>query len=124
MVKANNYTAFVLQATGKQFAIYTTPAIGDQLQKVSTAEDSDRPTSHDLMQSIFLGLGVSLLKVVISDLDDTIYKSRIFLEQVGPEETQILEIDARPSDSLLLAIQHQAPVFITQDVIDKSPEYL
>ena len=67
---------------------------------------------------IFKGLEVQVKQVVINNIEDTIYFSRLFLEQTMGEQKQVLEIDARPSDCLTLALMHNAPVYCKKEVFE------
>ena len=117
VIRTTQYTAFILRSNEKQFAIYTTTNVGELLQTITSKSPAKRPSSQDLIQSILQGFNITPLKVVINDLDDTIYKSRLFLEKTSEPKNEILEIDTRPSDALMLAIQHKIPVFITEEVL-------
>jgi bifunctional DNase/RNase len=69
---------------------------------------------------ILKGFDVRIKQVVINDLQDTIYYARLFLEFDGGSVKNILEIDARPSDCIILALMNNAPVFCTKEVLDKA----
>jgi len=113
------YTVIVLGALNKKFAIYTESSVGRTLQMYLTNTERTRPLTHDLMDSIFNGLDIRLKQVVIVDVQDTMYLARLFLEQDRGDFRQILEIDARPSDCITLALLHNAPVYCTRDVLEK-----
>ncbi|MFI5334932.1 MAG: bifunctional nuclease family protein, partial [Chlamydiales bacterium] len=55
----------------------------------------------------------------ISDVEDTIYFARLFLEQMVGEERHIVEIDARPSDCIILALMYNAPIYCKSELFDK-----
>jgi len=55
-----------------------------------------RPMTHDLMRNILNELAVRVVRVEVSDLRDNTFYASIYLEAGG----RILEIDARPSDSI------------------------
>ncbi len=114
------YTVIVLSAAGKRFAIYTEPNIGRILQTYLTQQEHQRPLTHDLLDSIFQGLSINVIQVVINDLQDTTYFARLFLEQVHDNLRHIVEIDARPSDCITLALMKNVPVFCTRDVFEKT----
>jgi bifunctional DNase/RNase len=71
-----------------------------------------RPLTHDL----FLTLKVTVTRVVITDLKDGIYYATVFLDAGGKE----MQLDARPSDAIALAIRAKAPVLVEDRVFDKS----
>ncbi len=123
VMQSRSYTCVVLEAEGKKFAIYTDPASGRAMQLYLSDTEKVRPNTHDLMSQIFRGLEIKLKQVVINDLEDTIYFARLFLEQQMGEVLQIVEIDARPSDCITLALLHKVPVFCTREVLNRTIPY-
>ncbi len=123
ILQGNNYTLFILSANGKKFAIYTSPEVGEVVNAYLAEKKNTRPQTHDLISSIFSGLSIAPLQLILQDLNDTVYHCRLFLEQTKGEEQQILDIDTRPSDGLVLALKHNLPIYCTQNVLDKTPEY-
>lgn len=120
IMQTRTYTVVVLGARDKRFAIYTEPGIGRILQMYLTGAEKQRPLTHDLINSIFTGLNVRIRQVIINDVQDTIYYARIFLEQEIEGILHILEIDARPSDCITLALMNNVPVYCTHEVLDKT----
>lgn len=120
ILQSRSYTVIILECEKKKFAIYTEPTIGKHLQSHLTQHLPPRPQTHDLINSIFKGLGVKPLQMVITDVEDTIYFARLFVEQLLGDKKQIIEIDARPSDCITLAITNNIPVFCTQQVLEKA----
>jgi len=119
-MQSKAYTVIILGNEEKQFAIYTDPIVGRNLQILLTGEIHQRPYTHDLLGLIFKGLDIRLKQVVINNIEDTTYFARLFLEQPSEGQNQILEIDARPSDCLTLALMHNAPVFCRKDVLENA----
>ena len=120
IMQTRSYTVIILKGKDKKFAIYTDPSIGRTLQMYLTDIERPRPLTHDLIDKIFEGLEVRVKQVVINDVQDTVYFARLFIEQETNHLRHIVEIDARPSDCLTLALMNDAPVFCTQDVLDKT----
>ncbi|MFA6915753.1 MAG: bifunctional nuclease domain-containing protein [Parachlamydiales bacterium] len=120
IMQTRSYTVVILGAPEKRFAIYTDPSIGRTLQIYLTGADKPRPLTHDLMNSIFLGLGVKLIQVVINDIQDTVYYARLFMEQLIGGVKHIIEVDARPSDCITLALLNNIPVYCTKEVLEKT----
>lgn len=120
IMQTRAYTVIVLSAHEKRFAIYTEPGVGKILQAYLTGTEKPRPLTHDLINNLFKGFGIRLRQVVINDVEDTIYFARIFLEQEIDGITNIVEIDARPSDCITLALMNNIPVFCTHEVLDKT----
>lgn len=75
-----------------------------------------RPLTHDLMLTVMEELHSRIEKVVIDDLNDGIFFARIVVKKDGEE----YEFDARPSDSIALAIRTNAPVYVSVEVMDRA----
>ena len=120
ILQSQNYTVFILGTQEKQFAIYTSAYIGKNLQIYLADQIKPRPCTHDLIHSIFNGLNIQLLQVVITDVKDTLYFARIFIEQRTDNLRNILEIDARPSDCLTLALENNIPIYCTKEAFNKT----
>ena len=104
----------------KKFAIYTEAGVGRTLQGLLTQTERQRPMTYDLLHSLMQGLHTRVLQIVINDVQETVYFSRIFLEQERDGLRHIVEIDCRPSDAITLALMNDAPVYCTRDVLDKA----
>jgi len=120
IMQTRTYTVIVLKSHDKKFAIYVDPAIGKSLQTYLTDTDKPRPMTHDLFSSVFKGLDIRVKQIVINDIQDTVYYARLFLEQERGDLRHIVEIDARPSDCIILALMHNAPVYCSREVIEKA----
>jgi len=123
IMQMRTYTVIVLKAvlgdSSKKFAIYVDSSVGKTLQMYLTDVDKERPQTHDLISTLFKGLEIRVRQVVINDVQDTIYYARLFLEQQQGPLRHILEIDARPSDCITLALMHNAPVYCAKEVFEK-----
>lgn len=75
-----------------------------------------RPLTHDLLVSILEGFQSKIEKVLIDDLNDGVFFARIIVRKNGDE----YEFDARPSDSLALAIRTEAPVYVSNRVMESA----
>ncbi len=87
-------------------------AIAMRLQGVA----AERPLTHDLFVSAMTELGARVDRVVISDLAEETYHARLFLIRDGVE----VEVDARPSDALALAVRAEASIFAAEEVLDRA----
>jgi bifunctional DNase/RNase len=76
----------------------------------------ERPLTHDLFARALDEIGISVRQIVISDLADETFHARLILEQ----GERSLEIDARPSDSIALAVRTGAPIYATDEVLDRA----
>ncbi|MEE8401215.1 MAG: bifunctional nuclease family protein [Candidatus Hydrothermarchaeaceae archaeon] len=75
-----------------------------------------RPLTHDLVITLMEGLDSKIKKILIDDLSDGVFFARIVVKQNGNE----FEFDARPSDSLALAIRANSPIFVSNGVMDSA----
>jgi len=92
--------------------IFEANAIALRLENVETP----RPMTHDLLTSVIANVEGTVTRVVINDLVESTFYARIFMS-LGARE---LEIDARPSDALALALRTEAPIFVDQSVLDQA----
>ena len=74
-----------------------------------------RPLSHDLIDAVASHYSASIVRTIISELEDHIYKARLILET----KSGFLEIDSRPSDAMILALKCDAPVFVEDSVVEE-----
>ena len=74
---------------------------------------SPRPMTHDLIKTLLEQFNTGIKRVIVNDLQDSTYFARIVMEIEGKES----EIDARPSDSVALALRFKAPIFVAEKVM-------
>jgi len=120
ILQSHSYTVIILGTDKKKFAIYTEAQVGKDIQIYLTQGRKPRPSPHDLMQSIFSGYDIKPLQVIIYDVEDTVYFARLFLERTSEGKKTILEIDARPSDCITLALLHNLPMYCRKEVLEKA----
>ena len=76
----------------------------------------DRPLTHDLFAAALEGLGARVDRVIISSLAEETFHARLLLEHDG----RTVEVDARPSDSLALAVRAGGRIFVVESVLDQA----
>jgi bifunctional DNase/RNase len=76
----------------------------------------ERPLTHDLLQQVIDGLGAELSRVTITELQGNTFFARLQLQR-GHE---VVAVDARPSDSIALALRCEAPIFLSQGILQDS----
>jgi bifunctional DNase/RNase len=115
---ATNQRAVILKATQQErylFIWIAHPeafAIAVELQGTT----SPRPLTHDLLKNVIVELGAKIISVIISDLIDEIFYARIVLDVDGRH----VEIDARPSDAIALAVRAKTPIFVEDSVLERA----
>ena len=87
-------------------------AIATQLEGVQLS----RPMTHDLLKNLLGTLDITLLKIEISDLRDNTFYALIHLDMEGMHHI----VDARPSDAIALALRTNSPIYVKEEVIEKS----
>lgn len=87
-------------------------AIAFALQGVETA----RPMTHDLFKNVLDDFGVSIDRVLISDLVDGTFFAEITMNQNDSKHV----ISARPSDAIALAVRMEVPIFAEEKVLDEA----
>ncbi len=92
--------------------IFEATAILSRLERVTPP----RPMTHDLLKNVLESLGGRLEKVIIHDLRDNTYIAKLIIE-VGDK---LIEIDSRPSDAVALALRTESPVYMEEEIIEKS----
>ena len=117
MPTANGCAVF-LGNEQKTFVIYVDHSVGNAIQMTLDGVRKERPLTHDLIGQMFLGLGVKLDHITINAVNEGTFYARILLRMDNEIGKKIVEIDARPSDSIVLALQHARPILVTRDVFD------
>lgn len=100
----------------KTFVIYVDHSVGAAITMFLRNTKKERPLTHDLIGSIFTGLGAQVERVIINDLKNSTYFARLILHAENELGKKILEIDARPSDCIALAVQQKSPMFVAAKV--------
>lgn len=113
-----NGCAIFLGDDAKTFVIYVDHAVGNAIQMSLDGVKKDRPLTHDLIAHILVGLGATLEHVVINDVNEGTFYARILLKMKNELGQKIVEIDARPSDSTVLALAHKRPILVAKKVYD------
>ncbi len=79
---------------------------------------SPRPLTHDLLQSVIECLDAQVKRVIIDRLEDSTFHAKIILKTASDNQEKI--VDARPSDSIALAVRFKVPIFVEEEVIKRS----
>lgn len=101
---------------GMIMPIYVGMSEGVSINSAANNEVTPRPMTHDLMTSILERLEASISAVFIDEIKDGIYYARLTLDYDGTT----IEIDARPSDCISLAVRTNAPIFVRHSVFHSS----
>lgn len=125
LVSFCHYSGIVLGNAEKSFAIYGQLSMNDAFNnKDEIAKNIIRPKTYDLLGFLFSGFDIKVRQVIINDYKDNVFYTRLFLEQEREQGwVYIADIDARPSDSIPLALSSKAPIFCMKHVFDKAVPY-
>ncbi|EPP34315.1 bifunctional nuclease family protein [Chlamydia ibidis] len=124
LVSFCHYAGIILGTEEKKFAIYGHVAMGQAFhQEDSSGISLQRPLTHDVLNFVFSGFDIHALRVVINDYKDNVFYTRLFLEQQQGEFVHIVDIDARPSDSIPLALAQKVPILCVQSVFEAVTAY-
>ncbi|MFC1846548.1 bifunctional nuclease family protein [Chloroflexota bacterium] len=96
--------------------IFIGPAEANAIAIKLRGETLPRPLTHDLLRNIIEVLGATVDSIKISDLMNDTFYAKIVLNVEGEQ----MEIDARPSDALALAVRVDVPIFAEDSVMDKA----
>jgi len=112
-------SAIFLGNEEKVFVIYVDHSVGSAINMFLHGTPKPRPQTHDLFADVLTALGAHVDRVVINDFTDTVFFARLNI--VAENELaalKIIEMDARPSDSIALAVQAEAPIYVAAHVWD------
>jgi bifunctional DNase/RNase len=87
-------------------------AIALGMQGIETA----RPMTHDLMRDLLQGLGVTVQRIIITELREGTFYAEIQMSSNG----DTVSVSSRPSDALALAVRMNLDIFANEDVIDEA----
>ena len=118
ILPANSGCALFVGNDEKVFVIIVEPQMGAVIGMFLRDAPKERPLTHDLINRVFQGFGITVERVVITDLKNSTYFARIILQQQNEIARKIVELDARPSDSIVLALQQKRPIFAARAVYD------
>ncbi len=78
--------------------------------------DAERPITHDLFAATLEALGARIDRIVIGDLAEETYHAQLILEVDG----RTIELDARPSDCVALAVRTKTRILVAEEVLDRA----
>ena len=97
--------------------IWIGPGEAQAIRRILSEESFPRPLTHDLLFLVVEGLKAQVSRILISDLRENTFFASIIIERDG----QVLSIDARPSDSIALALRSKASIFANESLLQPPP---
>ncbi len=119
VMPTSNGCAVFLGNDEKTFVIYVDPSIGNSIQRAANGEQSERPLTHDLVMTLLDGLGAEVERVIVNDVEDSTFFARLIISMENELGRKIVELDARPSDSIVLALMSSKPLYASSQVLEK-----
>ena len=101
----------------KTFVIYVDEPVGLAITMTMRGIVKERPLTHDLLGHVLKAFGGRVDHIVINHLENGIFHARIILSAENElQHRKVVELDARPSDSIALAVQHGAKILVSSSV--------
>ena len=98
--------------------IWIGPSEAQAIRRILSEEPFPRPLTHDLLYLIVEGLKAKITRVVIADLRENTFYASVIVER----DSEVLSIDARPSDSIALALRARAAIFVNEKLLQPPPQ--
>lgn len=104
----------------KAFVIYVDENVGGAITMFISGAHKERPLTHDLMTLLMAALGARVERVIINDVKASTYFARLIVSAENElQAKKIIELDARPSDCIALAVAQHAPIYVSREVWDE-----
>jgi hypothetical protein len=117
--KTQQNIVILREADGQRILpIWIGPGEAQAIRRILSEEPFPRPLTHDLLVITLEGLKAKITRVVIADLRENTFYASVIVEH----ESQVLSVDARPSDSIALALRAQAPIYVNEKLLQPAPE--
>lgn len=101
----------------KTFVIYVDEQVGNAISMFMRGVPKERPLTHDLMSHVLMAFGAKVDRVVINDVNGSVFYARLIIVAENQlQSRKVIELDARPSDSVALAAQQKAPIYVADKV--------
>lgn len=109
--------AVFLGNSDKTFVIYVDEPVGTAISMFMRGVTKERPLTHDLLANVLMAFGAQVDRIVINELAGSVYRARLIIVAENQlHSKKVIEIDARPSDSIAMATQSGAPIFVARAV--------
>ena len=118
-VSLMNYQRVVIlkeKMAERYLPIWIGPAEADAIAVKLQGVNVPRPLTHDLLHTVIDTLGATINSIIVSDLKNDTFYAKVILNVDGGQ----MEVDARPSDALALAVRAEVPIYTEEAVLDKA----
>jgi hypothetical protein len=108
------------EAESKRYLpIWIGPFEADAIAMAIQGHEPQRPLTHDLLKSTIIDMGGQVSHIFVSDIHDNTFFARVVIEQYGRN----VEVDARPSDAIALAVRTDVPIYVEPHVLEQAGVY-
>ena len=101
---------------GREFPIVIGVTEALAIDRFVKEQANPRPLTHDLLHSVIEHLGGTVVRVEVTELREGTFYANLVLKGNDGEE---IDVDARPSDTIALAVCNHCPIFVHEDVIEE-----
>ena len=117
--QAKSHVVILKEKDGERvLPIWIGPAEAQAIARELAGQRFQRPLTHDLIATIVEGLKAKVTRVVIADLKDNTFFAQLLVDREG----EVVVIDARPSDSLAVALRCGAEIFVNEKLLAEPGE--
>jgi uncharacterized protein len=101
----------------KTFVIYVDESVGSAISMYMRGVSKERPLTHDLMGTVLMAFGGKVERIIINDVQGSVFFARIIIVAENQlHARKLIELDARPSDSIALSILQKSPIYVARRV--------
>jgi hypothetical protein len=100
----------------RYLAIWIDPYMAEQITFALQEVEVSRPMTHDLLKNVLQSIDARVVRVEVSELQGEVYYGNIVIDVNGYE----MDVDARPSDALALAVRAHVPILVAREVMDEA----
>jgi bifunctional DNase/RNase len=116
--KTQQNVVILREAEGQRILpIWIGPGEAHAIRRLLQEEEFPRPLTHDLICIVVEGLRAKITRVVIADLRENTFFASVFIER----ESEVLSVDARPSDSIAIALRAKAAIYVNEKLLQEPP---
>jgi bifunctional DNase/RNase len=116
--KTQQNIVILREADGQRILpIWIGPGEAQAIRRILSEESFPRPLTHDLVVIVLEGLKAKITRVIIADLRENTFFASVIVERDG----EVLSVDARPSDSIALALRAKAPIYVNEKLLQPAP---
>ena len=116
--RSSNTPVVILEEVGGErvLPIWIGPGEASAIAMQLADMEFARPLTHDLLVAVLNGLGGSLRKVIITRVEKNTYYAELIIHRNG----EVISVDARPSDSIAVALRSEARIFAQDDLLERA----